>query len=422
MNILLLYIIYKYMHCFFDASQTKKSRELAVYGLYFAAGGLVRGLFPMPYPIGSFVTNAAFTWLLTQIYPGKQGKKLLAAALVCSMNTFCEVAALYLFGGDNPAAGHHNGSQYIALLSCYLCERVIEKFGIGNMREDTSLRHWDLLIFIPVICVILLIVPAVSDMQNRFVVVIEGVGMIFLNLIVFYICDEMVGAYMKLAESALVERQLESYSNQLELVMKSEEKVRGLRHDLKHHLREILMMAEGRRAQDIKDYIKNMQIYMTNEDEYVSSGNTDIDSLLNLMLGRARNELKDVRCRVCVPRELDIPPFDWNIILGNLMDNAIRAAKESDAGFLQIKMSYQRGLLFINVKNSYSGTLVKTTDKYISTKEYDRTDESQVHGLGIHNVRKIVEKYNGSMEIHDGGGLFDVGIMMYAKTTDFANL
>ena len=281
------------------------------------------------------------------------------------------------------------------------------------MRKDIALKHWDLLIFLPIVCVLLLLVLVVSETKSQYVVAIMGVGMILLNLIVFYICDEMVGAYTKLEESALVERQLESYSNQLEIVMKSEEKIRGLRHDLKHHLSEILMMAEGKRVEDIKSYIKNMQMYMTNEKEYVSSGNTDVDSLLNLMINRAGNDLGNFKCKVCVPQELDIQTFDWNIILGNLLDNAISAAKESDDKLLHINITYQRGILFINIKNSYNGVLIKTADKYISTKEYDKSDNSQVHGLGIKNVKKIVEKYNGSIEINDESGLFDVRLILY---------
>lgn len=57
--------------------------------------------------------------------------------------------------------------------------------------------------------------------------------------------------------------------------------------------------------------------------------------------------------------------------------------------------------------------MIKTADKYISTKEYDKSDNSQVHGLGIKNVKKIVEKYNGSIEINDESGLFDVRLILY---------
>ena len=41
-----------------------------------------------------------------------------------------------------------------------------------------------------------------------------------------------------------------------------------------------------------------------------------------------------------------------------------------------------------------------------------------VHGLGIRNVRRIVEKYDGSMEISSADGIFDVRIMMYVPVKE----
>ena len=116
-----------------------------------------------------------------------------------------------------------------------------------------------------------------------------------------------------------------------------------------------------------------------------------------------------------MPQELDISAFDWNIILGNLMDNAIEAARRSRDKFLQLKVHYQKGMLFIAIRNSFDGELLKAQERYLSTKDYDREDESQVHGLGIRNVRRIVEKYNGSMEISDCGHIFEVRILMYVS-------
>lgn len=401
------------MHSFFDMVRVKKERELEAYVLYLAAVCLVDVL-PAALPV-KYVINTLFLYLLAQLYHGKQGKKLLAASVIQGMNLFCETLAVYMLY-DCKVDGKYGGEMYfIIFLFMYVCQRVMEKFCIKNIQEDASLKYWDLLIFLPVLSAAIVFVFILFDVENRYIGSTVSAGMVCLNLIVFYICDELAGTYVKLKESALVARQLESYSNQLNVVMKSEEKVRGLRHDLKHHLSEILMLADRGRTREIVAYVRNMQENLLNEGEYVSSGNTDIDSLVNLMLERAKRELGTVRCRVCVPQELDISAFDWNIILGNLMDNAIEAARRSRDKFLQLKVHYQKGMLFIAIRNSFDGELLKAQERYLSTKDYDREDESQVHGLGIRNVRRIVEKYNGSMEISDCGHIFEVRILMYVS-------
>ena len=70
-------------------------------------------------------------------------------------------------------------------------------------------------------------------------------------------------------------------------------------------------------------------------------------------------------------------------------------------------------MLLIQMKNSYCGALVRCGDRYLSTKEENGKEEEQIHGLGMKNVKRIVQKYNGSMEVRDAGQLFEVRILMY---------
>ena len=295
-----LYLIYRYMHCFFEKKQTPRLRTLAAYGVYLAAACFIDTL-PFPY-----LLNIVLLYLLAQCYHGRKGKKLFAAFLIQGMNLLCETLAVCLLY-DGRVDGVYDTAMYYAIyLFMYLCERIMENFCIRHIKEDTALRYWDLLVFLPIISVIIAFVLIRVDMTDREIGSVVSAGLISLNLIVFYICDELVGAYIKLKERAMVEQQLESYSNQLNIVMKSEECVRGLRHDLKNHLSELLLMAEGNRTQDIAAYVRTMQRELTNEKEYISSGNAAVDSLMNLKLEQAKEALAQVRCKISVPHELQI--------------------------------------------------------------------------------------------------------------------
>jgi len=78
-HIALLYIIFRYMHCFFDTVRVKKGVEPASYVLYLAVVWL-SGTLPVPILV-RFIISTIFLYLLAQVYHGKQGKKLLAAVL-----------------------------------------------------------------------------------------------------------------------------------------------------------------------------------------------------------------------------------------------------------------------------------------------------------------------------------------------------
>ncbi len=155
-------------------------------------------------------------------------------------------------------------------------------------------------------------------------------------------------------------------------------KALSINHDLKHHLGEILMLAKGQNAGEITEYIQNMQMFMNNPYEYIKSGNKDVDSLLNYLLNQAEEILDKVDYKINVPREMNIKSFDFNIIIGNLLENAILAASNSEQKWLFVELEYEKGILFIHVKNSYNNKLQKEGEKYISTKK-----DKEMHGIGV---------------------------------------
>ena len=346
---MIFYIFYKYMHCFFDTEEGKRKKEICVYLLMALWCAFVESLSE---PDFSNVIAVFAIFILTWLYRAGLKRKLLATVLI--------------YG------------TYI--LSKTFVARLLPFF------------HLD------------------SDIVS----VIEQIGILVL-MYVFELLAEIWTEHIKkirikMMENESAKRQLEGYSNQLDVLKNSEEKVRGLRHDLKHHLNELMLMAERDESSEIKEYIKSMDSFMTYSGEYVSSGNTNIDSLLNLMLDDAKRELGAVSCKVCIPSELEIEPFDLNVILGNLLDNAIRAAKQTQEKDLQVKIRYKAGMLLIDVANSYTGACIKQGDRYLSTKE-----DSAAHGRGLSNVRCIVEKYDGDMEITDENHLFRVKIVLYIR-------
>lgn len=96
---------------------------------------------------------------------------------------------------------------------------------------------------------------------------------------------------------------------------------------------------------------------MLNSDEYVDSGNKEIDSTLNYLLQKADKILDNTKISIVLPENLSVHTFSINVILGNLLDNAIEAAQNSKEKYLGIDIRTKRGLLFITIENSYDGSI-----------------------------------------------------------------
>ena len=72
---------------------------------------------------------------------------------------------------------------------------------------------------------------------------------------------------------------------------------------MNHHLNELMLLANQYEVPKIQKYIEQMELYIHNPKELVSSGNMEIDSVLNYMLKRAQEELNDVSIKVILPEE-----------------------------------------------------------------------------------------------------------------------
>ena len=288
-----------------------------------------------------------------------------------------------------------------------LCEVIAERFLVKKKATFTP-PYWNILVLIPVISISMLFVLLMNDLNNQRILVLISAGLLFINMLIFYLYNTLLETYLKLEENAVFERQVASYSNQLDILMRSEEKIRYLRHDMKHHLNELLIMAGKDEKKEIADYIQNMHMFMDNESEYSSSGNKEVDSILNYMLNKAQKVLNKVEYKINIPKEIDIRVFDLNVIFGNLLENAILAAGSSKDKWLSVVVKYEKGMLFIHIRNSYAGSVIKKDKVYLTTKR-----ETGKHGIGLQNVRRVVSNYNGNMEISDEGHIFDVKIMLY---------
>ena len=93
------------------------------------------------------------------------------------------------------------------------------------------------------------------------------------------------------------------------------------------------------------------------------------------------------------------------------MDNAIEACEKIDINgqdrYIKIKSIIKGRSLFINIKNSNSGEVYKDGSRFLTSKK-DKIN----HGIGITNVKRTIEKYNGSMKIDYSDKYFNVSIIV----------
>lgn len=229
------------------------------------------------------------------------------------------------------------------------------------------------------------------------------------NFTVFYLYDAIVSSLSDKAEKKMILQQNKYYDNQLNLMKESLESTRALRHDFKNHISTIYAMAENDNKEALLLYLSQMFNTGSNKIKYANSGNMTIDSIINFKIQEAIQKDIQINHELIIPESMLIPSFDMTIILGNLLDNAINATSVLDKDRnIDIKIWYSKGRMFLKIENTYNGEILIKNNKLITTHL-----DKENHGIGLENVRKVLEKYDGSMDIKYINNIFSVTVFMY---------
>lgn len=158
-------------------------------------------------------------------------------------------------------------------------------------------------------------------------------------------------------------------------------------HDVRKHLNAIRELSQD---SNVNEYVTNLCGELTAYTQSCQSGNKLLDVMMNRYVLDC--ELKEISfeysVRECPLRCLE--DLDLVAILGNLMDNAITAASESEKKWVSLTTSVRNTYNVIVIKNSCDMPPQAQGEQLLSTKENPR-----FHGYGLKSVAKAVKKYHG---------------------------
>ena len=329
--------------------------------------------------------------------------KLWAAAALCSVETACYLIPYFwerrIFYISEIAAG------VLLFLICYAL--ILKARMPDEETERPDGKRTALLLITPVTSMAVLICLFLGDLKPYVLSVLCCVCILAANLSVFYLYHVVVQNYAHIRQRDIYRQQTDHYRNQMEVIEESQNRIRALRHDMKNHMLHLSVQLRQGNYEDALRYLEDMEEELKNPAEYVRTGNREIDSLLNYKLQKAEQVLSEVESDIRVPVELMPKSFDINVILGNLLDNAIEAAQESERKWIKLVMRADRGVFLIHIANSCKNSPKKKGDVFFSTKK-----ESGEHGIGLQNVKRMVERQNGNIEFAYKENIFSVEVML----------
>lgn len=301
-------------------------------------------------------------------------------------------------------------------LASFLCMGLILLFGAlvkGKGRIDIPKYDWIPIMMIPTTSCIFLYQIILNNTVTVNKMIFALMCFVLHNGSFLFLYAEITRL---MEESKRQQEEIEQnhfYECQVEMMQKSLAQIKEVRHDMRNKLLAFSKNTVVGKNDEAVTLISGMIEECCNSTTYTKSGNMVIDSIIEYKLRQVRDLKIHFQAEIMVPEELECMVSDLGVVIGNLLDNAIEAAAQTNDRWIRLKIEYTKGRLLLKMGNSYNGN-VNFKGNRITTSKKDADN----HGIGLKSVERIVKKFDGEMELTHNEKAFEVMILMYLTSPE----
>ena len=218
------------------------------------------------------------------------------------------------------------------------------------------------------------------------------------------------------AEANMLKMQNSIAKKSYDTILRSFRQTSGLRHRWKSDIIALYLLYKQNKTAEIGEYLDKLLGNTVNMPRVEYSNNYTVNSIVQYTVAEAAASDVKLTADVSVSEKLNIPDEDLCILLVNMLDNAIEAAKDTDANrekFIELRIKQEK--LFLSIKCSNScPSRSKNTNGFMGTTKRDKLN----HGFGLRQMEGIAKKYNSILDITTEGGIFTVQTTLSLLHTD----
>ena len=316
------------------------------------------------------------------------------------------------------SAGENQAGAYLLILLSRILW-IVALLAVRKLRrqreEDYPLtnKEWATLSVIPMItiCAILAMLYCYTGNERiQSLYLFLSMGLAVIDLVVLQLMQNILEKEKALRLSALVNQNQRNQLAVYEDGNKLQEQQQRKMHDYKNQLSTIQTLLKGGDYRTALLFTEKLTKSISVNLSAINTGHAVVNAVLNQKYRSAKEKNISISLKVGELKELKMREEDIVIVLGNLLDNAIAECERVLAGgakgaVIFLKMALEDGHLILSVKNPILEK-VKIEDNTVQKKYTDG------HGIGLLNVKAVVEKYQGDIAIDCDSKEFRVAIML----------
>ena len=276
------------------------------------------------------------------------------------------VRLLMLIGAITLVKQEHPNAGTLRALSVLV---ILGMFGAVTLSEQT-------------------ILPLNEDQVGTWIIL----SLILLFAILFYRVNQQREMEAEIAK--LKQEQAEIVERDYQALRRTYADNAKLYHDLHNHIEAIYQCLTQGDIQEAVQYCEDLRTPVRQISQTVWTGDKALDYLISSKMALAGQEQIKTKVNIEYPHNTNIRSVDLTTILGNLLDNALEAAKTAPEGlrFLNLTIRRINAMLIIKVENGYGSTPVQEDGKLLTSKK-----DKAFHGWGLKSVQTAADRYDGTI-------------------------
>lgn len=296
---------------------------------------------------------------------------------------------------------------------CAVYSMTISRWYEWMLREFHVERVWRLVWPLPAIYTVFLIFvmpwnPETVLLNRIQPVSLLGIGVfLFGQYLILYQLYRVAQEYTRNLQLNSENQMLAAESRRYTELRNYMEETRHLRHDFRQHLHVIAGLAESGETDKLRDYLHQYVSELSVERPTLCA-NAAVDAIAgHYDLAAAQRDIP-IEWHIELPRELPMPEADLCMMLGNLLENALRASAALPPEQRRVQVICRMlspAMMGISVENRYNGKLKREGQHLLSTK-------AEEGGIGLISVETTAQKYNGKLTLETDHNIFCANVLL----------
>lgn len=273
--------------------------------------------------------------------------------------------------------------------------------------QNIKLKGYLLIIFVSIIDFFLSSISSLLfydslNLMGKYLLIIAIIITIFISILLLILYFRLQHYHIILKERNIINQKMlaleERHYNEFR---KKNEDLRAFRHDYNFHITVMQGLASQSNPEKLKNYVNDLsnikeQVY------YLSTNHPVSDAIVNYFYENSSENIH-FELEGKFPENIFVNDSDLCVILSNLLKNATEAV-EKESSILSPQI-----YILLYADTDHLSILVENTSTHFDSQSQNlattKTD-SLNHGFGLRNIRNIVNKYHGYLDLKHENNTF----------------